>query len=87
MEALRSGKYEQTKGHYGHRKPDGTMAACAIGVLLYESYKVRGRPDALAMPHRLKKMVADMNDSGSTFEEIANFLEREVDNDPLWYVY
>lgn len=79
ISALRSGKYEQ---HFG-TMTDGQGKYCAMGVLhaMNGDFGAEDVSLSLLIPSSLFSKIADMNDTGSTFGEIADFLDGISDAD------
>ena len=85
VKALRSGKYKQGKGHL-----HANGKYCCLGVLrqivtpgsLIESENGDLLPNFLlqkvCLHHETQDRLADMNDTGWTFESIANYIEKRL---------
>jgi hypothetical protein len=83
--ALRSGQYNQTEGHLKN-----TAGYCCLGVLReimdpsdFSESKDGGllSPKQLAkcnLDYRMQNQLAKLNDNGSTFAEIADYIEKRV---------
>lgn len=84
IEALRSGKFKQGKGRFYQKNSD---TYCCLGVLCviqnapFENYCGRNYPSeqwvAGLSYHIDFSDLSRMNDSGKTFSEIANYIEKE----------
>lgn len=75
LNALRSGKYLQGKGQLQF---EGINSYCCLGVF-QEVCSIENR-DGCYLPHKvipdsIQIDLATMNDSGKSFEEIANYIE------------
>jgi hypothetical protein len=79
IEALKSGKYKQITKRLG----DKEGGYCAMGLLYHISYE-NGMSPALIMDYFVPKggyqTIVDLNDSGVSFEEIANIVVEEINH-------
>ncbi len=103
VEALRSGKYKQTRSALIETREDGARAFCCLGVLcdsagaLWESVdEERGYLEGMAIrasdgsflshsvldlvgfDHSTQRTLANMNDAGKPFPEIADYIEKNL---------
>lgn len=91
LKELRSGKYKQTKGRL-KKKLNGNYGYCCLGVL-YKTvhndwprvtgvtkggYLPKKFSEEMDLPHHEQIDLAVMNDGGTSFGEIADYIEKHV---------
>lgn len=77
VKALRSGEYAQMQKCLSEDQAGGGRLCC-LGILHYKVSSRVGIVELDELPANIKGQLIDMNDSGSTFLEIADFIESHL---------
>jgi hypothetical protein len=82
VKALRSGEYKQGKGRLELHNDDGSTSYCCLGVLNAIDESIYASDNfflsLVILDINTQMRLAIMNDGGATFNEIAEYIEREL---------
>ena len=91
VKALRSGEFNQTDGTLRRDHGDGSVGYCCLGVLreVVDPNDQRSKDNeggllnsvqlgTYGLDRRAQSKLADMNDAGSSFDEIADYIEKRL---------
>lgn len=83
LEVLRSGQYDQCHGSMG----DSNKTYCAMGLLHVSMGDPYFEKLTNLVPNKIFTTVADLNDSGHTFSQIADLIETRLSDDLQSFQY